>query len=55
MRKRPMQSRWENVSAVARALAGSAVDIGIPGVGDTCHKQGTLPPVPARLAPESSP
>jgi hypothetical protein len=55
MRKRTKQSRWENVPAVARALAGSAVDTGIPGVGGTCHKQGTLPPVPARLALESSP
>ena len=56
MRKRTMQSRWETVSAVARAFAGSAVDTGIPGVGGTCHKQGTLPlPIPARSAMESSP
>jgi hypothetical protein len=55
MRKRSMQSRWENGPAVARAHAGSAVDAGIPVVGGTCHKQGTLPLFRARTALESSP
>ena len=55
MRKRTMQSRWENVPAVARAHAGSAVDTGNPVVGGTCRKQGILPPFQARPALESSP
>ena len=55
MRKRSMQSRWENVPAVARAHAGPAVDTGIPAVGGTCHTQGTLPLFRARPALESSP
>ena len=54
MRKRTMQPRWENVPAVARAHAGSAVDTGIPGVGGTCHKPGT-PLFRPRSALESSP
>jgi hypothetical protein len=55
MRKRSLQSRWENVPAVARPHAGSAVDTGIPVVGTLCHKRGTLLPFPARTALESSP
>jgi hypothetical protein len=55
MRKRTSQSRWENVPAAARAHAGSAVDTGIPVVGATGRKQGTLPLFPARPALESSP
>jgi hypothetical protein len=54
MRKRTSQSRWENVPAVARALAGPAVDSGNPVMGGTCHT-GILPPFPARPALESSP
>jgi hypothetical protein len=55
MRKRTMQSRWENVSAAARAHAGSTIDTGIPAVGGVCFKRVTLPLFGARMALESSP
>ncbi len=55
MRKRTMQPPWEKTSSVARAHVGSTVDTGIPGVGGTCHKRGTLPLFAHRPALESSP
>ncbi|MGH9042924.1 MAG: hypothetical protein ACRDZ3_22145 [Acidimicrobiia bacterium] len=55
MRKRTMQSRWESLSAAARAHVGSTIDTGIPVTGGVSRKRFTLPLFPARKASETSP